>query len=205
MLKLKVCGMRDEYNILALSGIKPDFIGFIFYKYSPRNVGWSEIPNTEGIKRCGVFVDENLNTILTRVKMYHLDAVQLHGSELPELCKKLKAEGLIVLKAFSVDANFDFSLLRNYSEHVDYFLFDAKGKFFGGNGVKFNWNLLHDYTLSTPFFLSGGINLMDMKTIQKIKHPAFAGIDINSGVEIMPGFKNIEQIIKIKNELSTRI
>jgi phosphoribosylanthranilate isomerase len=34
-----------------------------------------------------------------------------------------------------------------------------------------------------------------------MKHPAFLGIDINSGFEIEPGLKNIKEIKEFKNRL----
>jgi phosphoribosylanthranilate isomerase len=49
--------------------------------------------------------------------------------------------------------------------------------------------------------LSGGIAKNDVEQIKKIKHPAFVGLDINSGFEIEPALKNIKNIKDFKNNL----
>mgnify|MGYP000480374359 CR=1 FL=1 len=77
MLKLKVCGMRNSDNIIALSKIKPEFIGFIFHEKSSRNISNNLIQNTPDIIiRVGVFVDENIDFILDKIKSHKLKAPQ---------------------------------------------------------------------------------------------------------------------------------
>lgn len=38
IMKVKVCGMRDEQNIQSLIALNPDFMGFIFYAKSKRYI-----------------------------------------------------------------------------------------------------------------------------------------------------------------------
>ena len=95
----------------------------------------------------------------------------------------------------------DFSAIKPFEKHVSLFLFDTKGKNYGGNGIKFNWNLLQNYKGKTPFLLSGGITKNDAEEIKKMKHPAFLGVDINSGFELDPGLKNIIEIKEFKNRV----
>lgn len=202
MLKLKVCGMRDNTNITALSEIKPDFIGFIFHKKSSRNV--SEPIQTDSSKNCfrvGVFVNETQAFIFDKIKKYHLDYVQLHGAESPEFCNDIREQGIKIIKAFNISDDFNFSNITSYEPLCDYFLFDAFGKRAGGNGITFNWRLLNKYNGKTAFLLSGGIDATMANQIKELKHSKFAGIDINSGFEIEPAFKNIEKIKAFKNEL----
>ena len=85
-------------------------------------------------------------------------------------------------------------MLKGYENRVDYFLFDTKTIKHGGSGEKFNWDLLNEYSLNTPFFLSGGISLEDVQIIKDLKHPKIYGVDINSKFEMAPGIKNIEKI-----------
>jgi phosphoribosylanthranilate isomerase len=101
-----------------------------------------------------------------------------------------------VIKVFNVDEKLPDDLLE-YTD-ADLFLFDTKGEKKGGNGIKFNWEILEDYRGSTPFLLSGGIHLKDLDTILEIKHPKLAGIDVNSGFEIEAGLKNIELLKELK-------
>jgi len=201
-MQIKVCGMRDKENISSLLALKPDYIGFIFYDKSKRFVAdfpQIEIPST--IKKVGVFVNETIEEIIEKANQHTLDFVQLHGNETPEFCSALSAKNIKIIKAFSVDENFDFSATKPFEKCVSLFLFDTKGNSYGGTGIKFNWELLQNYTGKTPFLLSGGISKNDVAEIKKFKHPAFLGIDINSGFELQPGLKNIKEIKEFKSLL----
>ncbi|MFA5297742.1 MAG: phosphoribosylanthranilate isomerase [Lutibacter sp.] len=201
-MKIKVCGMRDSKNISELMTLKPDFIGFIFYDKSLRNV--TDFPQIEiplSTKKVGVFVNETIEHIVKKVNQYQLDFVQLHGKETITYCEKLALQKIKTIKAFSVDEQFDFSVVKPFEKHVSLFLFDTKGKNYGGNGIKFNWDLLQKYKGKTPFLLSGGITKNEVEEIKKFKHPAFLGIDINSGFEIEPGLKNTDEIKEFKSRL----
>jgi phosphoribosylanthranilate isomerase len=143
------------------------------------------------IKKIGVFVNESKENILTIGYKYKLDGVQLHGSELVDMCRELKKLGYIVIKAFPIAEAYNFRVTKGYEGVCDYFLFDTKTESYGGSGVKFNWQILKEYKGETPFLLSGGIEADDAEAILKIEHPKFAGIDLNSKFEIKPGLKNI--------------
>jgi len=202
---LKVCGMREAKNISELIRIEPDYIGFIFYGKSKRFVAnFPEVEIPSNVKKTGVFVNESLAEVIKIVESYNLKAVQLHGNESPEYINKLRAlliRKIEVFKAFSVDDDFDFSKTNPYQKICDYLLFDTKGENYGGNGVKFNWLVLDRYKGRTPFLLSGGISKVDAEEIKKISINAFAGVDINSGFEIEPAIKNIENIKEFKQNL----
>jgi phosphoribosylanthranilate isomerase len=202
MLKLKVCGMRDEVNLNALIELKPDFIGFIFHEKSSRNVTdliATTVP--EYISKVGVFVNKPIEFIDGKITNYSLDYIQLHGIESPKFCTELKDKGVKIIKAFNVSDNFDFTTLRSYEPFCDYFLFDAFGKQAGGNGIVFNWDLLQNYNGNTPFLLSGGIDKTMVGIIKNFNHSKFIGIDINSGFETAPAMKNIKNIKAFKHEL----
>ena len=203
--------MKYEDNMIAISELQPDYLGFIFYKKSSRffDAQIPEIP--KNIKKTGVFVNATQEEIIEKVIQYDLQAVQLHGSESPEFCSELKQKCYIstplnvrveIIKVFSIKDEFDFATLKPYEAFVDYFLFDTKGKSPGGNGVTFDWKVLENYTSEKPFFLSGGIGL---ETIPKLE--AFLksnaskycyALDINSKFEIVPGLKNVEELRMFK-------
>ena len=202
-LKLKVCGMCATENVAALTEVQPDMMGFIFHESSPRfcaHVPEVIIPSC--IIRVGVFVNSSLSYILDKKQEFDLNMVQLHGKESPEFCLEVQ-QYLPVMKAFNLSEDFDFRTLDGYKDGCTYFLFDASGPNAGGNGVTFNWELLQQYKGNTPFFLSGGIRPSMAADILKIQHPSLVGIDINSGFEIRPGFKDIEKIKQFKYELSS--
>jgi len=192
---LKICGLKYPENILAVAALKPDFMGFIFYPKSPRYAEPLDTKTLEtlpsAIKKIGVFVNEDLENILTIAYKYNLDGLQLHGTELVDMCRELKKLGYIIIKAFPVAEAYNFKVTKAYEGVCDYFLFDTKTDAFGGSGVKFNWQILKEYIGDTPFLLSGGITDDDAEAIHKIEHPKFAGIDLNSKFEVKPGLKDI--------------
>ena len=109
-MKIKICGLRHPNNIAEITALHPDYIGLIFHEKSPRFVGNAPLEIPAGkTKKVGVFVNETAGQILETARGWGLDAVQLHGSESPELCGEMKAAGLMVIKAFSVDADFEFA------------------------------------------------------------------------------------------------
>jgi phosphoribosylanthranilate isomerase len=204
-LKIKVCGMKYTVNREAVEKLPVDWLGFIFYAPSKRFVGTdperflfdSEKP------KVSVFVDENAFEILALAKNFDFKMVQLHGKENPKTCLMLKNQGLKIIKAFSVDKNFDFEQTKPFEGTVHYFLFDTKTPIHGGSGKKFDWAILEKYTGHTPFLLSGGIGPGDAEEILKINHPKLSGIDVNSGFEDQPGVKNIEKLKKFIEEIQT--
>ena len=202
---IKICGMKYSENIQAVAELQPDFMGFIFYPKSPRYAEPLDIVTLNAmhptIKKIGVFVNENLENILTICYKYKLDGVQLHGTELVEMCNELKKVGYIVIKAFPVAEAYNFKVTKAYEGVCDYYLFDTKTDAYGGSGVKFNWGVLDEYVGETPFLLSGGIAADDAEAILKIEHPKFAGIDLNSKFEIKPGLKDAVLLKRFMNQL----
>ena len=207
-MKIKICGLKFESNILDLSKLEPDYMGFIFWEKSKRHVKGST-PNLSQtkIKKTGVFVNADFEKIKDKVHIHKLEAIQLHGLESPKFCKKVKNLGVEIIKAFSIDENFNFNILEKYELFSDYFLFDTKGKSPGGNGISFDWEILRNYNYEKKFFLSGGIGIESINAIKKIKNldlPLFC-VDINSRFELNPGKKNIELIKSFKNSLENEI
>ncbi|GGC15357.1 phosphoribosylanthranilate isomerase [Dyadobacter sediminis] len=204
-MKIKVCGMRQQGNIEELVALQPNFIGFIFYEKSPRFVG--EELNEEyirsipgNIKKVGVFVNASPGFILSTVKKYDLQYAQLHGNEMPDICRSIRQKGVNVIKAFSIDEKFNFAMLNNYKSFCDLFLFDTKGANPGGNGTSFDWNLLKKYDNEKPFFLSGGISIENVEEIIALsKTLPIYGIDVNSQFETEPGVKDISKLEELFN------
>lgn len=201
-MKLKICGMKYYDNILEVSKLEPDYMGFIFWENSPRyfNTIIPELPLT--IKKVGVFVNADLEYIISKTNHYQLDLIQLHGQESVSFCKALQNNGFTLIKAFSIHTDFDFNLLNDYESICDYFLFDTKGKQPGGNGIAFDWTILNNYHLNTPFFLSGGIGLEHSTTIydfqKKLLSKNCIAIDVNSKFEIQPGLKKTKELSEFK-------
>jgi phosphoribosylanthranilate isomerase len=197
-LQLKVCGLKE--NIPEVLNLKPNLSGFIFYKESPRYFE-GQIPETNGIGKVGVFVNEQLEEVLRLARKHGLDYLQLHGDENLAYTRILRQSGFRIIKVFRVLEKLPTEDLKLFQPEVDYFLFDTQSSSYGGSGKKFDWKILDEYQLSVPFLLSGGIGPEDIKRIKAIDHPMLKGIDINSKVEVSPGKKNIDLIKQIIEQL----
>jgi phosphoribosylanthranilate isomerase len=195
-MQVKICGMREAVNLGDIADLSPDYLGFIFYEKSPRYVGDAldaellrSLPPT--VRKVGVFVDAPLPQLLATATRYGLDYVQLHGHESAAYCQEAHQRGLRIIKAFSVDAHFDFSTLTEYGAVCDFFLFDTKGKQPGGNGYAFDWSILASYNGPAPFLLSGGLGPDNAPKLLSFTHPYLAGYDFNSQLETAPGLKDV--------------
>lgn len=200
MVKIKVCGMKYPENIREILALPINYIGFIFYEQSPRYVGnlnISSIDFPSGIKKVGVFINDDIKKILSAVKNYSLDYVQLHGNESPAYCRTLVDEGCKIMKVFSVSDRSDLLLSTLYEDICDFFLFDTKTPLYGGSGQHFDWSVLDSYHGNTPFFLSGGISLEDMEQVRHLKYKQLYAIDLNSRFEIEAGRKNVNLLRKV--------
>ncbi|MBR4388452.1 MAG: phosphoribosylanthranilate isomerase [Prevotella sp.] len=226
---IKVCGMREPENIRALQQLDIDWMGFIFWPESPRFVrmissragiipDYSSLKEDRAskeedrpqnrIKRVGVFVDEMPQSIVARVFNYHLNIVQLHGSESKVMIENLRRTlvpdiqpDIQIMKTIAIASADDFKKTEEYEGTVDFFLFDTKCAEMGGSGRTFDWGLISHYQGKTPFLISGGIAPQMAEDIKKFEHPLFYGIDINSQFETEPAVKDIEKIKLFLNAL----
>ena len=218
-MKLKVCGMKYRENIVEVSAVQPDYLGFIFYDKSTRFVADNTPKVSATIKKTGVFVDASIAYVKEQIFKHNLQAVQLHGNESPEFCDTLRNAELVssshhtkqkqveveIIKVFAIKDEFDYSILKPYENVCDYYLFDTKGKLPGGNGYTFDWSVLENYPSTKPYFLSGGIGLDQLDNINEFRKSMASkycyAIDVNSRFELEPGLKNIEKLKEFKKQL----
>lgn len=204
---VKVCGMRNPDNIRQVDTLQSvNWMGFIFWPHSKRFA--SEFPEYMPIhtKRVGVFVDEDIEQVKRIADDYALDLIQLHGHESPDYCQQLREWEII--KAFNIATPSDLESTKPYEGIADYFLFDTKGKSVGGNGEKFDWNVLNHYNGDTPFLLSGGIGPDDAERIKALfaldgfPTDKCIGIDLNSGFETAPAMKDTALLRSFLSQLT---
>ena len=141
--------MKYPQNITEIESLKPDLMGFIFYKKSKRFFNQPEINLNGKIKKVGVFVNENFQEIKNKIKKYKLDYVQLHGEETVSFCNSLN-HLVKIIKVFKIDDNFNFKKTEEFKNVCDFFLFDTKTELNGGSGIKFNWDVLQNYKCKIP-------------------------------------------------------
>ncbi|SHK21447.1 phosphoribosylanthranilate isomerase [Chryseobacterium polytrichastri] len=203
---LKVCGLTKLDQIQELISMNTDFLGFIFYEKSPRYVlnhlSLEDISKINHQGKVGVFVNEEVNTILEITQKANLNFIQLHGDEsedfISELKEKLDPETGII-KVFRIgDQNEDLAFkIDNLKSKINYLLFDTDSNAFGGTGKQFDWTLLNKFKIPLPYFLSGGISEENIHNMEILNQKPFA-LDINSKFELEAGIKDVEKIKKFK-------
>ena len=193
--KVKVCGFTNKEDASKAARLGADYIGFIFYDKSPRNITKENakeiikaLPNY--IKKVGVFVNEDIKKIKKISDYCELDLVQLSGYENIDYINNLKK--IIkkpIINAFHIKDRLDINWIKKYD--VDYCLFDAHSKdLYGGTGRTFDWSLVK--YLGKKIFLSGGLNPINVRAAIRAVNP-FA-VDVASGVEESPGKKSYKKM-----------
>ncbi len=185
-IKIKICGIRDQISMNIACKLEVDYVGFVFYKNSPRNVSITDAKSLSQVKKANTKIvalvvnpsDDLLKTVNYNVKP---DYIQLHGSETVERCFEIKKKTQLLTD------------IKKFKNIVDISLFDSpRGILPGGNGKKFDWNILKDFKFDFKWLLAGGIN---SNNVQKaIKTTNAKGIDISSGVELEKGMKSPQLI-----------
>lgn len=195
MVKIKVCGITNLDDAQKVSKLKPDALGFVFYKKSPRYIAPDkakeiilQIPSS--IKKVGVFVNDKESTVKNIAKDLKLDILQFHGDESPQFCRRFK--NYKIIKAFRIKDEESIKNLKQYP--VWALLFDSYQKnLFGGTGKSFNWEIIKNTKLKKiNIFLSGGLNTKNVKKAIKLIRPDW--VDVSSSVETRPGEKDYRKV-----------
>lgn len=200
-MKIKICGITNLSDALLCEKLGADALGFVFYAGSKRQIMPDEASkivkqlNPLTIK-VGVFVDESPVLINEIVRTVGLNLVQLHGGETPE---DISLINVPAIKAFRVGNDFDFNVLKFYSN--SYILLDSFDKEeAGGTGKSFDWSVIPE-EIKPKIILAGGINSENLEQIMmKIKPKA---IDVSSSLEEFPGKKSKEKVIRFFNKLNS--
>lgn len=212
--QLKVCGLTNPEQIQELISMKVDFLGFIFYEKSPRYVlnhlSLNNISRIDHQGKVGVFVNETVDKIVEIATKASLNFIQLHGDEdknvmnnlrekLPsdiKIIKVIRIGNDMIENRKKIEQIFTQTTTCN-TQPTDYYLFDTDSKSFGGTGQQFNWDVLNEFEIPLPYFLSGGISEENIKNIESLRQKPFV-LDINSKFETAPGDKNIDKIKTFK-------
>lgn len=171
-----------------------DAIGFVFAE-SKRKVTTDKAKEIiaylpEFVLKVGVFVNEQKERMEEIIDETGINMIQLHGDESPEFCKEFS---IPVVKALSIDVAADLLEIEKYT--CEYVLLDSpKGKYRGGNGIAFDWGILHEHKVITKkIILAGGLTSENVAQGINIAKPYM--VDVSSGVE-KGGKKDPEKIKK---------
>ena len=202
-IKIKICGLTNVKDIEACVLAKVDYVGFVFFKESKRNLILSEankiasyIP--QSIVKVALTVDPKDLELDNLFSKFPVDTLQLHGHESPARVKEIKEKyGVPVIKSISLKAKTDLAKIHEYTWVADQLLIDAakpdERSPPGGNGVVFDWSLISGYNWRTPWLLAGGLNHTNIS--DAIRVSGAMQVDVSSGVERQPGIKD-QKLIK---------
>ena len=196
IFEIKVCGINDKISMNTALKYKADYVGLVFYPNSPRNISISlarELLQSRNkfTKIVALTVDPNDDFLFEIKDKVKPEYIQLHGNESPKRCEDIKKNlNIPIIKGVNVKNKINLKqLTTDFEDICDILLLDAPSETLpGGNGKKFNWNILKDYKSKQKWMLAGGLNIENIKkAIDITKAPA---IDISSGLEIIKGVKD---------------
>ena len=201
-IKIKICGLTQEKDILAATSLGIDFLGFVLVNGSSRYVTINRlkkllkvVPSTMGTV---ALLANPENDIVEKIaNEINIDFLQLHGQESPERVLEISKNSKIpIIKAIGISRKDDINKITSYENIVDYILLDAKPEseksLPGGNGIAFDWKILQGFNAKIPWFLAGGLNSDNVSSAISITGANM--VDVSSGVEVEPGNKSIEKI-----------
>ena len=199
--KVKICGMTDAATIQTAIDHKVDYLGFVFYPKSPRNLTPKQaalltknIPSH--INKVAVIVNET-DQFIEYIKN-DFDTFQLHGDEDLNRVKELKKKyNKKIIKAIKVTDENSAKKFQQFEDEVDMFLFDSPAM---EKSAKFNWQILQNLKITKPYLIAGSINIDNVDEV--LKYNPY-GIDVSGGVEKNRGVKCGDKIIKFLDKVKT--
>lgn len=194
-MRIKICGLNPSRDVQLCIDLKVNFLGFVFYQKSPRNVPLSEIKNLAKYdKKESSFVAVTVNPTNDFIKenlLNNFDYIQLHGSETKERITEIKEMGLKIIKAIKIKDKQDIDKYKEFI-NADLILFDTPGM---EKSIEFPKNLIAKLPKGERYALAGSISSDNVENISKLGINFF---DLSSSLESDLGYKDHQ---KIKNFL----
>ncbi len=190
MTMVKVCGVTRREDALEAATCGANAIGFVFWPESPRFIDpfraaaiIRELPAF--VVPVGVFVDQPLEYVEGVVHLARLGAVQLHGTEPPDFCQRVRCA---VVKAIGVGPQFQPASLASWPDRITILLDAEDRERHGGTGRSIDWQLAKEVASRRRTILSGGLRAGSVRQALETVRPF--GVDVSSGVESKPGVKD---------------
>lgn len=209
MTLVKICGLKDTAHIRAAAEAGADWVGFVLYPKSPRNVlgegadafedviGLSKFAQDLGLLSVVLLVDPDEDFFDDVLHDIEPDAIQLHGKESPDQVLRWWRDctGICELwRAISVASEDDLEMLDQW--RADRLLIDAQppedSDRPGGNGETIDWSLLDGFEPDVAWILAGGLTPDNVE--EAVTATGATAVDVSSGVERAPGVKDEDLI-----------
>ena len=192
-MKIKICGLHPARDVQLCIDLKVDFLGFVFYDKSPRNLDLEDIKKLKYYKKQkSSFVSVTVNPsneFIKNIVKENFDYIQLHGSETTERVNEIKLMGLKVIKAIKIKDETDIENYKKYN-NADVILFDTPGM---EQSIKFPENLIAKLPKGERFAVAGSISEHNIDNMIKLGVNFF---DLSSSLESKFGQKDH---LRIKN------
>ena len=202
-MKVKICGLHPVRDVQFCIDLKVDFLGFVFYDKSPRNLSLQDVQKLKEYKKnnssfVAVTVNPS-NEFVKNVISENFDYIQLHGTETNTRVEEIKSMGLKVIKTVKISHRSDINNFKNFDE-ADIILFDTPGM---EKSVEFPKNLISTLPKGERFALAGSISKDNIENIAKL---GVTFCDLSSSLEsgTQLGYKDhhkIKSFIKKINEI----
>ena len=213
-MRVKICGITQVDQALAIAHLGATDLGFICVPPSPRYLPVDRLAAILATLRdrqiavgtVGVFANASLATMQATVQQTGLNTLQLHGAETPEDCRQLRQTlpQCQVIKGMRVASTVDLARALTYASLVDVLLLDAyQPGVLGGTGLTLDWASLRSFSPPCPWFLAGGLGPDNIQTALTELSPD--GIDLSSGVEERPGWKDLALVERLFQQLGPRL
>jgi phosphoribosylanthranilate isomerase len=206
-MRVKICGITKVEQGQAIAKLGATALGFICVEASPRYVTPQQIQAIvaqllQPVDCIGVFADTTIEEITQVVSSSNLSAVQLHGNESPQFCRRLRQTlpEVEILKALRVKTPECLNQSAKYASCVDSLLLDAyHPQVLGGTGKTLDWKTLQQFRPTSPWLLAGGLTPHNILEALQGLQPQ--GIDLSSGVERSPGDKDLDKVALLFNNI----
>ena len=200
-MKVKICGLHPVRDVQLCINLGVDFLGFVFYEKSPRNVSLEEIKKLKTYNRSNSqFVAVTVNPkdeFIKNVISGTFDYIQLHGSETKERVEEIKSWGLKIIKTIKVRSEKDIDNYKKY-ENADIILFDTPGM---EKSIKFPKDLIWKLPKGDRFALAGSISQNNIGNIKKLG-VNFCDLSSNLETDTEIGYKDHQKIKKFINKVN---
>jgi len=198
-MKIKICGLNITRDVQLCIDLKVDFLGFIFYEKSPRNVNLPDIKILSKYKRNrSSFVAVTVNPTDEFIKknlLGNFDYIQLHGSETRERITEIKNFGFKIIKAIKVKEKKDIDKHQEFN-NADIILFDTPGM---EKSIEFPKELVSKLPSGEKYCLAGSVSENNVKNISKLGVNFF---DLSSSLESQLGYKDHSKIKNFLNKIN---
>ena len=190
-MKIKVCGLNPARDVQICIDLKVNYLGFVFYEKSSRNVNISDINILSKYdKKDSSFVAVTVNPSDEFIKknvLGNFEFIQLHGSETRDRVSDIKSIGLKVIKAIKVREEQDIDKYREF-DNADIILFDTPGM---EKSLEFPKDLITKLPNGAKYALAGSVSEDNVENISKLGVNFF---DLSSSLESQLGYKDHHKI-----------